>query len=408
MAVRAPHVLLIEAPGAWRIRVAAEQEMSRRGWRSAASPADADALMICGRPPAAHTDAVEQTWDQLAGPRARLDLTDATTAAVIVAMERIVQQLLDDPAQRADARTRPAFAGDSSKPQGAHSQEHELDAPDTEDAGTGHHVHPGSTQHVAGDNREPHGEMDHGQMDHGGMDMTGPGGIPLATGGPDRDGLEMDVLHLRLGPVLSCWPPGLVLNVALQGDVVTEASVEPWQGSEAGSDDDEDGDENGLTSAARRCDAAATLLRLSGWSGPATRARLVRDLLLDPGVAQGAVDTLEDLLRRVGRSRLLRWSLRDLAPVGRDRPEIGDNVSDVLDGDVHGRLLRMLELARNEALSGLVTTGHDGGDPADQLAVVLPAMVVGLDMAAVRLTVASVAGLMPTSRASTSPGSPHG
>src|SRR5699024_11402590 len=60
-----------------------------------------------------------------------------------------------------------------------------------------------------------HGGMDHsghsGHGGHGGMDMA-PEGISLAQGGQDRDGLEMDVLHLPLGPVLPFWPAGLVLT----------------------------------------------------------------------------------------------------------------------------------------------------------------------------------------------------
>ena len=47
-----------------------------------------------------------------------------------------------------------------------------------------------------------------------------PDGIPLAEGAEDRDGLEMDVLHLPLGPVLAHWPAGVVLRVTLHGDVV--------------------------------------------------------------------------------------------------------------------------------------------------------------------------------------------
>lgn len=68
------------------------------------------------------------------------------------------------------------------------------------------------------------GDMDHGDMDHGDMEMA-PSGIPLAEGAQDRDGLEMDVLHLGLGPVLAHWPAGVRLRCVLSGDVVTEATV---------------------------------------------------------------------------------------------------------------------------------------------------------------------------------------
>ena len=52
-----------------------------------------------------------------------------------------------------------------------------------------------------------------------------PDGIPLAEGAEDRDGLEMDVLHLPLGPVLRHWPAGVVLRLTLHGDVVADAEV---------------------------------------------------------------------------------------------------------------------------------------------------------------------------------------
>ena len=45
-------------------------------------------------------------------------------------------------------------------------------------------------------------------MDHGGMSMPEPGGIPLAGGGPDRDGLEMDVLTVPLGPAAAALARG--------------------------------------------------------------------------------------------------------------------------------------------------------------------------------------------------------
>ncbi len=57
------------------------------------------------------------------------------------------------------------------------------------------------------------------------MEMA-PAGISLAGGAEDRDGLEMDVLHLPLGPVLPHWPAGLVVRCVLHGDVVAEVEVD--------------------------------------------------------------------------------------------------------------------------------------------------------------------------------------
>src|SRR5260370_2487867 len=68
------------------------------------------------------------------------------------------------------------------------------------------------------------GGMDMGGMDMGGMGM--PAGLPMAGRGADRDGLRLDQLHVPLGPVLPDWPAGLVVHLALQGDVVQHAEAQ--------------------------------------------------------------------------------------------------------------------------------------------------------------------------------------
>jgi hypothetical protein len=66
-----------------------------------------------------------------------------------------------------------------------------------------------------------------GPYGHGGAGMTGgvPYGRPLAGRAPDRDGLELDQLPVRVGPFFTPFPPGLVLDVRLQGDIVQDAIV---------------------------------------------------------------------------------------------------------------------------------------------------------------------------------------
>src|SRR5699024_7110981 len=118
------------------------------------------------------------------------------------------------------------------------------------------HEDPDHSDHESHNGHEDHSQMDHsghgshGGMDHsghgshGGMDYSGhgghggmdmaPEGISLAQGGQDRDGLEMDVLHLPLGPVLPFWPAGLVLDCSLQGDVVVDAAASVVDGSDHG------------------------------------------------------------------------------------------------------------------------------------------------------------------------------
>ena len=66
-----------------------------------------------------------------------------------------------------------------------------------------------------------------GPYGQGGKGMTGgtPYGRPLTGTAADRDGLQLDQLRLPLGPFFSPFPPGLVLELKMQGDVVQEAAV---------------------------------------------------------------------------------------------------------------------------------------------------------------------------------------
>ncbi len=66
-----------------------------------------------------------------------------------------------------------------------------------------------------------------GPYGQGGQGMTGgvPYGRPLAERAPDRDGLELDQLPVRVGPFFPAFPPGLILELKLQGDVIQAAAV---------------------------------------------------------------------------------------------------------------------------------------------------------------------------------------
>ena len=68
---------------------------------------------------------------------------------------------------------------------------------------------------------------DVGPYGQGGTGMTGgtPYGRPMAELGIDRDGLRLDVLPVTLGPFFPRLPAGLVLEMKLAGDVVTEVGV---------------------------------------------------------------------------------------------------------------------------------------------------------------------------------------
>ncbi len=69
------------------------------------------------------------------------------------------------------------------------------------------------------------GRGDHGQGGEGMMGGT-PYGRPMAWTDDDvRDGLSLDRLPFTVGPFFLHFPPGLVLDLALQGDVIQEARV---------------------------------------------------------------------------------------------------------------------------------------------------------------------------------------
>lgn len=319
-AVRRAHLLVVEVPGHWQLRALVELTATARGWTVAASPGDADVLVVCGTAGQRLAERIDQVWHQLPGPRARVAVTEVDE--VDGALDEAAADLLDTDRHRRDARERP----------------------------------PGTTLLP---------------QQHADAEMA-PSGIPLAEGGEDRDALEMDVLHLSLGPVLPHWPPGLVLHCALQGDVVVGASAEVL----------DVGAPEPAPAGARRCDALAGLLALAGWDDAAAQARWARDLLL-AGDSGAAAARLDRLARRVSRSRTLRWSLRGL---GRVEPETARRLGlpETATGDCHDRLVSLLSQSRRAVRDGDVAEAV--APPAGHLAT----LVTGLDLAAVRLVVASL------------------
>lgn len=376
-ATRRVHVLIVEVRGNWVLRAAVERRVAARGWCAAVSPADADVLAVCGMPGSELGEVVERIWDQLPGPRVRIDITDKES--IDSALDRAGAELLDSGRQRDDARDRAQSPGPD------HTGHH---------GGTAH----GGTDHGGTDR----GAMDHSGhhgMDHGGMEMA-PAGIALAEGGEDRDGLEMDVLHLRLGPVLPHWPAGLVLRCSLQGDVLAEA--EAW----IVDNDHESGykappEHTELVAAARQCDHVVDLLELSGWWRASVIARRARDLLLGDSDVDRARELLDGLHKMLGKSRLLRWSLRDLAPLtaeSLDRHELPA----ALAGDTYDRLLTRVGQARTLLREPLSSSLFELD--STKISDALPAVVRGLDVATARLVVASLG--IDTARANES--IPHG
>src|SRR5699024_5871642 len=100
MAVRATRVLLVEVPGQWAGRVALERQMLDKGWRTARTPAEADVLAVFGTPGAELAPLVSRLWDQMPGPRVRIDIT--TGADLDIALNDAESSLLDTVHQAQD------------------------------------------------------------------------------------------------------------------------------------------------------------------------------------------------------------------------------------------------------------------------------------------------------------------
>ncbi len=320
------HVLVAEAPGAFRERVAVERALDQMGWCVAESVADADVLVVVGEPGETLAAVAEHVWAQMSEPRARLHVRAEIEVEVLLHQAR--EQLREGVRRLTGPEVRRGFT------------------PSAE--------------------AMTHDEGDHdgaGGHDHSAMM---PDGIPLAEGAEDRDGLEMDQLHLPLGPVLAHWPAGLVLQVTLNGDVVVEAEVQQLATTGAASSPD---DAN--VRAARLLDAAGSVLVLAGLPADSARARRLRDRCLD-GEAVGGRE-VAGLGDRVGRRRVLRWVLHGLSAAGsHSRSE-----------ELHDRLTGLFERARAEL---------DGEAPPHvmQGAEALPTLVRGMELSAVRLWVAAL------------------
>ena len=362
-AARNAHALVVEVPGSWRTRVMAERAVLARGWRLAVSPADADVLVVCGEPGSRLADALELVWHQMPGPRVRVEVR--AYDEIDTRLDDAHAGLLDTAHHRHDAQHRPAAAD-------LLAEQHGDGGHQGMDHGGGHEGMDHGGGHEGMDHGGGHEGMDHGGghegMDHGDMEMA-PGGIPLAEGGEDRDGLEMDVLNVRLGPVLPYWPAGLVLRCSLQGDVITSAQAELLD--EGGHREDDAG------AWVRRADDIVSLLALAGWEDAAAEARAIRDAVLDDGGNEETRARLGRLARRVRRSWLLRWSLGGLRPL--TEQEVAQHgLPAEATGDTYERLIGLLDRVVVGDARPVLSTDH------------VAYLVTGLDLATARLVIASL------------------
>lgn len=163
--------------------------------RLAASPRHASVLLVAGKIRSADQVALKRLHDQLPHPRATLWWTAEAPRDMAAA---VTLPVTADPLPALRGLYRRLLAGEYA------SERHLLaDEPPTPWRGRG----------------------EHGQ---GGEGMMGgrPYGRPMAMPDDDlRDGLALDACTTRIGPFLPQLPPGLVLELTLQGDVIQSAKV---------------------------------------------------------------------------------------------------------------------------------------------------------------------------------------
>ena len=188
-----------------------------------------------------------------------------------------------------------------------------------------------------------------GPFGQGGTGMTGgvPYGRPLAGRADDRDGLKLDQILVRVGPFLPPFPPGLLLEVKLQGDVIQEVTIPDTDAGDAVSPGDDgpsadpnwdrhaprpaESEDSPFTSALTRPVPIAELelararhhlawlaeaLRVAGLEAYGLRVlKLAFGLDLD---SAASIDALERWLRR---NLSLRWGTSGVGPVTRAQAE---------------------------------------------------------------------------------------
>ena len=167
-----------------------------------------------------------------------------------------------------------------------------------------------------------------GPYGQGGSGMTGgvPYGRPMTERAPDRDGLELDQLPVRVGPFFSAFPPGLVLDVKLQGDVVQDVAL----GTSASDDgtlgrSQLDVFHRALTATVRVADLElarachhlrwlAHALRLAGLDALGLRARSLVQIMAH-GPSADTLGKVRDLRRLIELSGVFRWTLRGVGRI---------------------------------------------------------------------------------------------
>ena len=189
---RAPVFVLVGEGG----RQTARRVLLDARVQAARSPRHATVLLVVGALPEALWDAARRVHDQVPEPRATVVVEGGEGGSPFEGAT-----VVEDPAKVADA----VVAVHRALVTGERESERAFGPEDSpvEWKGVG-----------------PHGQGGKGMM--GGK----PYGRPMAMTGPDlRDGLELDRVTVPLGPFLGWLPPGLCIDVVMQGDVVQEARL---------------------------------------------------------------------------------------------------------------------------------------------------------------------------------------
>lgn len=162
-----------------------------------------------------------------------------------------------------------------------------------------------------------------GPYGQGGKAMTAgvPYGRPMAERADDRDGLKLDYLPVRIGPLFEPFPPGLALDVNLQGDVIQEARLENHA---APPDKGRSIFHRALREqvAIRDLEIARARSHLHWLSdavsvaGPKSLA--IRILNLAGRIAPGDQDTIAELERSLRRRGFIGWNTRGIGVIPRD------------------------------------------------------------------------------------------
>lgn len=150
--------------------------------------------------------------------------------------------------------------------------------------------------------------------------MTGgvPYGRPMAGRAPDRDGLELDQLEVRVGPFFPAFPAGLVLHLKLQGDLIQEVQVgeNPFRCRPPGGS-------SAVFHSALSDSASIAVLEIARarhhlrWlahmlRGHGLHALGLRTLELSRGIETDSVELVRRLGRWLERMRSLGWATADV------------------------------------------------------------------------------------------------